>query len=226
MEGVWGNGVPDPDGGGKGALVGLSSGMGNQEFHDLNLRLSVDCRVDVRVLQTGQPSTVVHHGGLGDSPPGFLVFQLQPGYNHGGTACGTVVVQDAACRVSLRLLRGVRQVLPVRIQDGGSILHDGPNHAIVAVCLDRDRAALEDAVHDGTGLVGLRSYGRFDVRVPVHISCSFHDKVFCFGEFFFPGLVRGGCSHGRSAISSSRHSRHDTYLVNRRRFYLEPVSGV
>ena len=44
-------------------------------------------------------------------------------------------------------------VLPVRIAHDGSMPHDGQNHALVVVCLNRDQAALEVVVHEGTGLV-------------------------------------------------------------------------
>ena len=49
------------------------------------------------------------------------------------------------------------QLLLMRIPHGGSIIHDGPNHArvVVAVCLDRYQAAVEVAVHEGIGFVGL-----------------------------------------------------------------------
>ena len=102
--------------------------------------------------------------------PGFQCVQLQPGYKCRGTAYGTVVLQDAVCRTPLHLLQGIRQVLLMWFPHTHSnILHDGLNHAFVAVCLNHDQATFEAEVHEDTGLVSLCSCG-LNVCAPVQVS--------------------------------------------------------
>ena len=59
----------------------------------------------------------------------------------------------AACGISkVSVSSPGNQVLLVRIPRGGSILHNGPNRAFIAVHLNRVRSAFEIAMRGGAGL--------------------------------------------------------------------------
>lgn len=88
-------------------FVGLSSGMGHEEFCLLTSGGSLGEYSGVWSWRDVNLAAYdfVHYGGLGDCPAGFEVIQLRPGDQGRGTARSTVVLQHAE---HLYLLQGGR----------------------------------------------------------------------------------------------------------------------